>query len=242
MEFYPLYRFGYGLSYTTFAYSNLRISTLPDGNVEVKADVTNTGSRTGDEVAQLYVTDMYASVKTRVMELKGFRRITIEPGQTHTVTFTLTPYDLSLLNVDMDRVVEPGDFKIMVGGMSPDFTAKDHIKDSLGYPEGRGVTGTLRYDIPAAARYEFAISDIRHNLTDGSDIVTVCVTNSGNLTDTGQLTMYVDGTRTGDTRHYELEPGQSKAITFTVPSQQSAGSAWKSLNFISRHSSISYSR
>ena len=75
-------------------------------------------------MAQLYITDMYASVKTRVMELKGFRRITIEPGQTHTVTFTLTPYDLSLLNVDMDRVVEPGDFKIMVGGMSPDFTAK----------------------------------------------------------------------------------------------------------------------
>ena len=100
--------------------------------------------------------------------------------------------------------------------MSPDFTAKDRIKDSLGYPEGRGVTGTLRYDIPAAAQYEFTITDISHNLTDGSDIVTVNVTNSGNLTDTGQLTMYVDGTRTGDTRHYELNPGQSKAITFTV--------------------------
>ena len=242
MDFYPLYRFGYGLSYTTFAYSNLRISTLPDGNVEVKADITNTGSRTGDEVAQLYITDMYASVKTRVMELKGFRRITIEPGQTHTVTFTLTPYDLSLLNVDMDRVVEPGDFKIMVGGMSPDFTAKDRIKDSLGYPEGRGVTGTLRYDIPAAARYEFTITDISHNLTDGSDIVTVNVTNSGNLTDTGQLTMYVDGTRTGDTRHYELNPGQSKAITFTVPSPEGIGSPWKSLNFISRHSSIFHNR
>ena len=79
---------------------------------------------------------------------------------------------------------------------------------------------------------EFTITDISHNLTDGSDIVTVNVTNSGNLTDTGQLTMYVDGTRTGDTRHYELNPGQSKAITFTVPSPEGIGSPWKSLNFI----------
>lgn len=242
MEFYPLYRFGYGLSYTTFAYSNLRINTLPDGNVEVKADVTNTGSRAGDEVAQLYVTDMYASVKTRVMELKGFERLTLDPGQTKTVTFTLTPYDLSLLNVDLDRVVEPGDFKIMVGGMSPDFVANNQIKDSLKYPEGRGVIGSLDYKLPAAAKYEFAVADVQHNLADGSDIVTVKVTNAGNLTDTGVLTMYVDGTRTGDTRHYELDPGLSKTITFTVPADNNGAESWKSLNFVSRHSNLSYTR
>lgn len=242
MDFYPLYRFGYGLSYTTFAYSNLRIDEQPDGNVTVKADVTNTGARPGDEVAQLYVTDMYSSVKTRVMELKGFERISLNPGDTKTVTFTLTPYDLSLLNVDMDRVVEPGDFKIMVGGMSPDFTASDRIKDSLGYTEGKGVTDTLHYTRPAAAKYEFAVADVQHNLADGSDRVTVKVTNSGNLTDTGTLTMYVDGTRTGDTRHYELDPAQSKTITFTVPAATGGDSSWKSLNFVSRHNNLSYTR
>lgn len=239
MDFYPLYRFGYGMSYTSFAYSNLRIATLPDGNVEVKADVTNTGQRAGDEVAQLYVTDMYASVKTRVMELKGFERISLEPGQTKTVTFMLTPYDLSLLNVDMDRVVESGDFKIMVGGMSPDYVAKDNIKDSLSYPDGHGVMGTLRYDLPASAKFEFAVKDVRRMLSDGSDDVTVEVVNAGNLTDTGTLCMYVDGVRTGDTRHYELDPGESKLITFRVPG---AGNDWKSLNFVSRHSNLTYNK
>ena len=238
MDFYPLYRFGYGLSYTTFAYSNLSINTLPNGNVEVKANVTNTGKVAGDEVAQLYVTDMYASVKTRVMELKGFERISLQPGQTKTVTFTLTPYDLSLLNVDMDRVVEPGDFKIMVGGMSPDFIAKDRIKDSLTYPEGLGLVGNLKYDHAAAAKFDFTVKDVQHNISTGTDRVTVEVTNSGNLTDTGTLAMYVDGTRTGDTRHYELEPSQSKLITFTVP----ASSDWKALNFVSRHSTLTYTR
>ena len=237
MEFYPLYRFGYGLSYTTFSYSNLSINTLPDGNVEVKADVTNTGTRPGDEVAQLYVTDMYASVKTRVMQLKGFERISLEPGQTKTVTFTLTPYDLSLLNVDLDRVVEPGEFKIMVGGMSPDFIARDNIKHSLSYPEGRGVIGTLDYERPAAADFKYTVHEVRHNLDDSSDIVTVEVANTGNLTDTGTLTLYVDGTRTGDIRHYELNPSQSKFIDFKIPASQ-----WKNLNFVSRHSVLNHSR
>ncbi len=239
MEYYPLYRFGYGLSYTTFNYSNLQISKLADGNVEIKADVTNTGSRRGDEVAQLYVTDMYASVKTRVMELKGFERLTLEPGQTKTVTFTLTPYDLSLLNVDMDRVVEPGEFKIMVGGMSPDYVAADGIKDSLTYSDGHGVVGVLNYDEEASAQFAFEVKELRHLIADGSDEVSVEVSNNGNLTDTGTLCMYVEGERTGDTRHYELEPGESKLVTFKVPSNKAG---WSSLNFVSRHSNLMYSR
>lgn len=72
----------------------------------VQATVKNIGSRAGDEVAQLYVTDMYASVKTRVMELKDFDRIYLQPGESKTVSFELTPYDISLLNDHMDRVVE----------------------------------------------------------------------------------------------------------------------------------------
>ena len=98
MEYYPLYRFGFGLSYTSFEYSNLKIQEKANGNVEVQATVKNVGSRAGDEVAQLYVTDMYASVKTRVMELKDFARIHLQPGESKTVSFEMTPYDISLLN------------------------------------------------------------------------------------------------------------------------------------------------
>lgn len=237
MEFYPLYRFGYGLSYTTFEYSDLNIRTLDNGNVEVTAKVTNTGKRAGDEVAQLYVTDMYASVKTRVMELKGFDRVTLQPGESTTVKFTLTPYDLSLLNVDMDRVVEPGEFKIMVGGMSPDFKATDRVKDSLGYPAGKGVTGTLDYKVPFAADYRYTIDGVDHNLVDGTTDIRVMVTNAGSLTDTGTLTMYVDGEREGITRHYELEPGQSRVITFKVDK-----SDYSEVTFTSRHKTFSHRR
>ena len=86
MEYYPLYRFGFGLSYTSFEYSDLKIQEKPNGNVTVQATVKNIGSRAGDEVAQLYVTDMYASVKTRVMELKDFDRIYLQPGESKTVS------------------------------------------------------------------------------------------------------------------------------------------------------------
>lgn len=84
MEFYPLYRFGYGLSYTSFEYSDLKIQEKSNGNVMVQATVKNVGGCAGDEVAQLYITDMYASVKTRVMELKDFTRIHLQPGESKT--------------------------------------------------------------------------------------------------------------------------------------------------------------
>ncbi|MDR2682339.1 MAG: glycoside hydrolase family 3 C-terminal domain-containing protein, partial [Dysgonamonadaceae bacterium] len=89
LEFYPLYRFGYGLSYTTFEYTQPETTLNADGSLTVSANVKNTGNRKGDEVVQLYVTDMYASVKTRVMELKDFERITLEPGASRIVRFTL---------------------------------------------------------------------------------------------------------------------------------------------------------
>lgn len=84
--------------------------------MDVEATVKNIGQREGDEVVQLYVTDMYASVKTRVMELKDFTRIHLKPGESKVVNFELTPYQISLLNDHMDRVVEKGEFKISVGG------------------------------------------------------------------------------------------------------------------------------
>jgi beta-glucosidase len=114
----PLYPFGYGLSYTTFKFENLRVEPKQietGGTAKVSVDVTNTGSRAGDEVPQMYIHQKIASVTRPVKELKGFRRITLKPGEKKTVEFTITPESLSMLNVDMHKVVELGAFEIMVG-------------------------------------------------------------------------------------------------------------------------------
>jgi beta-glucosidase len=117
----PLYPFGYGLSYTTFQFANLRVEPSQialGGTAKASVDITNTGSREGDEVPQLYIHQKIASVTRPVMQLKGFQRITLKPGEKKTVEFTITPEMLSMLNVDMHKVVEPGVFEIMVGPSS----------------------------------------------------------------------------------------------------------------------------
>ena len=117
----PLYSFGCGLSYTTFKFENLRVEPTQiysDGTAKISMDITNTGSREGDEVPQLYIHQRVASITRPVMELKGFQRITLKPGEKKTVEFTISPDMLSMLNVDMHRVVEPGVFDLMVGPSS----------------------------------------------------------------------------------------------------------------------------
>lgn len=117
----PLFPFGWGLSYTTFKYSNLRVansSISPDAQTKVTVDVTNTGAARGDEVAQLYIHQQVSSVTRPVKELRGFRRVTLNPGETKQIEFTLGPQELSFLNREMQRVVEPGTFDVMVGGNS----------------------------------------------------------------------------------------------------------------------------
>jgi beta-glucosidase len=119
----PLYEFGYGLSYTTFEYSNLRIENPkvgPGGDVRISMDIRNAGERAGAEVAQLYIRDVVSSVTTPVKQLKGFAKVSLNPGETKTVRFTLTPEDLSLLDRHLQRVVEPGTFKVMAGHSSED--------------------------------------------------------------------------------------------------------------------------
>jgi beta-glucosidase len=119
----PLFPFGYGLSYTTFKYATPRLdpdNIGPEGSTKVSVDVTNSGKVRGDEVVQLYIRDEVSSVTRPVKELRGFRRISLEPGETKTVEFPLGFAELSFLNRDMHRVVEPGAFKIMVGGNSRD--------------------------------------------------------------------------------------------------------------------------
>jgi beta-glucosidase len=119
----PLYPFGWGLSYATFKYANLSLSQDsigPEGKTKVTVEVTNTSAVRGDEVVQLYIRDEVSSVTRPVKELRGFRRLSIDPGKTEKAEFTLGPEELSFLNRDMHRVVEPGTFKIMVGGNSVD--------------------------------------------------------------------------------------------------------------------------
>ena len=118
MDWEPLFPFGFGLSYTEFRYSNLRVSPTKVGSsypVTVHVDVTNIGSRTGDEVVQLYIRDLWSSVVRPHKELKRFQRVTINPGETKTVTFELYADDFKLFNREYQWVVEPGAFDIMVG-------------------------------------------------------------------------------------------------------------------------------
>lgn len=236
MPYYPLYQFGYGLSYTSFNYSDLNISLEKNGNVSVNATVTNTGKIAGDEVAQLYITDMYASVKTRVMELKDFDRIHLNPGESKKVSFVLTPYQLSLLNDEMDRVVEKGVFKIMVGGKSPSYIAKDRIKDSVGFIETKdGINGEIDYPLDFNADFAITVVSVENLPGKDAKTVNVLVTNTGNLTDTGKLMMYIDGKKVGDTRHYDLEPGEEKQFQFEI-----SQSDFKTLQFTSKYKSVIY--
>lgn len=118
-----LYPFGYGLSYTTFAYSNLKLSAseiTPQQKVQVSCQITNTGKRDGDEVVQLYVRDVLSSVTTYEKKLAGFERIHLKAGETREVAFEIDHKALQLLNADNHWVVEPGEFTIMVGASSTD--------------------------------------------------------------------------------------------------------------------------
>jgi beta-glucosidase len=119
----PLYPFGFGLSYTTFEYSNLVVTPErqnAQGNIEVSVDVTNTGKVKGDVVVQLYLKDMLSSVTTYDSQLRGFERIGLLPGEKKTVKFILSPDALALLDKNMNWTVEPGEFKVMIGNSSVD--------------------------------------------------------------------------------------------------------------------------
>jgi beta-glucosidase len=117
----PLYPFGYGLSYTTFQYSNLKMAATchAGDSVRVTVDVKNTGNLAGDEVVELYMTDMDAPVPVPLHSLKGFRRIHLNAGETQTVTFVMDPNAFSIINNDQERVIVPGRFTIFVGGHQP---------------------------------------------------------------------------------------------------------------------------
>jgi len=122
----PLYPFGYGLSYTQFAYRDLQLpeTVRPDQNIVVTAKAENVGKVAGEEVVQLYVKDMEASVPVPIRALRGVQRIHLQPGEVRTVEFTLTPKQFSLLDKNFRRVVEPGIFEIAIGGKQPSFSGR----------------------------------------------------------------------------------------------------------------------
>jgi beta-glucosidase len=118
-----LYPFGFGLSYTTFSYSNLVVTPAvqkQQGDILVSVDVTNTGTRKGDEVVQLYVHQKVASVTVYDSQLRGFERVPLNPGETKTIHFTLHPADLQILDRNMNWTVEPGGFEVRIGASSQD--------------------------------------------------------------------------------------------------------------------------
>ena len=165
-----LYPFGFGLSYTTFEYSDISLQptvvtqTQP---VTVRCKVTNTGKRAGDEVVQLYVRDVLSSVTTYEKNLCGFERVHLEPGETKEVRFTIEPRDLQLLDSDNHWVVEPGDFKVMIGASSEDirlndrFTVIEYGKGTTTQPVAQGKKSA----VTASASQETASNVLDGNLS-----------------------------------------------------------------------------
>jgi len=122
----PLFPFGFGLSYTTFEYSSL---TLSDSSI-ARFKVKNTGTRAGDEVVQLYIKDVLASVARPVIQLEGFQRVSLKPGEEKEMTFAITPDLLRMLDNHMHWVVEPGTFRVLIGSSSADIRLRADLEVS----------------------------------------------------------------------------------------------------------------
>jgi len=186
-----LFPFGYGMSYTTFRFDNLRVEPAQihaGGTAKVSVDVTNTGSRDGAEVPQLYIHQKVASVTRPVMQLKGFQRTPLKSGEKKIVEFTITPDMLSMLNRDLHRVVEPGVFEIMVGPSSDQTNTV-----SLAVVGARGETGMPPLPPPPAGSESGIIStfdDMKIAASYGSWISTTDAENGGKSTGSMQV---VDG-------------------------------------------------
>jgi beta-glucosidase len=140
----PLYPFGHGLSYTRFKYSDFNVSSpsvSATEKVTVSATVENAGTREGDEVVQLYLTDVAASVRVPIRSLAGVERVHLKPGERRVINFTVEPHQLAVITDDGRTVVEPGDFKVTIGGKQPGFTGTADAA-TTSFIEGRfSVTG-----------------------------------------------------------------------------------------------------
>ena len=140
-----LYCFGHGLSYTNFTYNDLKIDSVftQTAQVEISCKVTNSGRITGDEVVQLYVNDVVSSTTTYEKNLRGFERIHLEPGESKVVKFRIVPDDLILINAAKQRVVEPGEFKVMVGSSYEDIRLTDSFFYKSTIEDARNGSGKI---------------------------------------------------------------------------------------------------
>jgi beta-glucosidase len=131
LSIYPKFEFGYGLSYTTFKYSNLQLSKKTmhsDEKIEVSVTITNTGKYDGEEIVQLYLRDLVGSIARPVEELKDFKKIAIKAGQSKTIVFTIDKEKLSFFNQELKWVAEPGEFDLIIGASSRDIRLKDRFE------------------------------------------------------------------------------------------------------------------
>ncbi len=217
MPFSPQFWFGYGLSYTQFRYSNLKITPKADdpGFVNVTVDIQNVGPVDGDEVAQLYLTDVIASVSTPIVELQGFKRVSLKKGETKTVAFDLTPYQLSLLDANLVRRVEPGNFRIHVGGCCPDVQkgVNDDRKNKIGYFDPlKGVSGEFTEPKEYSAHFVYTL-EAPAKVSGGQPFAaTITVKNEGNLTDVTETRLFAGYQL--DSWGFELKPGEAKSHVF----------------------------
>ncbi len=181
------------------------------------ANVKNDGTRDGNEVAQLYVTDEVASVSTPVIELKGMQRISLKAGETGRVKFELTPYQLSVLDEEMVRRVEPGVFRVHVGNVSPDVQSNitDARKAKIGFVDpAEGISGDFEEPKAYSAHFSFSLQAPNKPENGQPFAATVTVKNDGNLTDATEAKLY-NSVALGSW-HFELNPGEEKSHTFHV--------------------------
>jgi len=222
----PLYVFGHGLSYTTFEYSDLQVDknamSVTD-SLTLSFKVKNTGSMAGDEIPQLYLHDRLSSITVYEKLLRGFERISLQPGETKTVTMTLLPEAFSLLDADMNRVVEPGDFDILIGSSSTDIRLRTAVR--VGCEKGADLSGLIinKVNFPITlSRGDDVTLPVRegkpiNSLTVEWGEVTDCsfeilYTNGG-----GQFLPLLKGTRKGAGTHtYHFQSTEASEIRISV--------------------------
>jgi beta-glucosidase len=202
MPGWPLFPFGHGLSYTKFEYKNLKIEADENrGNVLISFEVSNIGDRVGDEVAQLYIHDVVASLARPVMELKRFKRIRLAPGESTVVRFQLTPDDLAFYDINMRKVVEPGDFEVMVGSSSGDIRLRGSFK----------VNRTIR------TAFECSLLSPEKVKAKAGELVRISllVSNKGTISDLCPVHLYLNG-KLLESHSVDLDPKERRAVDFWV--------------------------
>jgi len=210
----PLFPFGYGLSYTKFRYSNLRIESK-EGGWRVSVDVENIGDREGSEVVQLYIRDITASIARPFRELRRFSKIILRPGEKKTVTFILTPDDLAMFDLAMRRVVEPGVFEVLIGRSSEDILVKGEIVVDK-WIRGRFRCSLNKNMDEIKVGEPFKITAVIENIGQISDLIPIELLVDGKIFEKHRVYLTVKESRKLEFKLKLMEKGDHK-ITLRLP-------------------------